>query len=69
MIPEISAGKHVYIHGKGMFCVLVCVAKNYIKDAKSISLAAHDTDYTCAISHTDEREVGEETPRSLPNNL
>lgn len=69
MIPEIPAGKHVFIHGKGMFCVLVCVAKNYVKDAKSISLAAHDTNYGCAVSHTDEYEVGEETVRTLPNNL
>jgi hypothetical protein len=69
MIPDIPAGKHVFIHGKGMFCVLVCVANNYVKDAKSISLAAHDTDYTCAVSQTDEREVGEEMPRTLPNNL
>lgn len=69
MIPEIPSGKHVFIHGKGMFCVLVCVAKNYVKDAKSISLAAHDTDYGCAVSHTDELEVGEETARNRPNNL
>jgi hypothetical protein len=69
VIPEIPPGKHVFIHGKGMFCVLVCIAKNYIGDAKSISLAAHDTDYGCAVSRTAEKEVGDVTPRNLPNNL
>jgi hypothetical protein len=69
VIPEIPGGKHLFIHGKGMFCVLVCIAKNYIRDAKSISLAAHDTDYTCAISRTAELEVGKVTPRRLPNDL
>jgi hypothetical protein len=69
VIPEIPAGKHVFIHGKGMFCVLVCVAKNYIADARSISLAAHDTDYFCAVSRSDDRQAGDMTPRTLPNNL
>jgi hypothetical protein len=69
VIPEIPANKHVFIHGKGMFCVLVCVAKNYVRDARSISLAAHDTDYTCAVSRSDDRRAGDVTPRTLPNDL
>lgn len=69
VIPEIPASKHVFVHGKGMYSVMVCIAKNYIKGAKSLSMASHDTDYTCAVSFTDELEVGDVTPRTLENNL
>ena len=68
-IPEIPEGKHVYVHGKGMFCVMVCVAKNYVKGSKSVSLAAHAADYTCSVSFTDECEIGDVKSRTLPNNL
>jgi hypothetical protein len=60
VIPEIPAGKHVFIHGKGMYCVMVCIAKNYIEGAKSLSIASHDTD---------KLEAGDMTPRTLENNL
>jgi len=69
VIPEIPTGKHVFIHGKGTYCVTVCVARNYLKDSKSVSLAAHDSPYTCAVSKSNEREAGDVTPRTLPNNL
>lgn len=69
VIPEIPSEKHVFVHGKGMYCVMVCVAKNYVKGSKSVSLASHETDYTCSVSFTDEREIGDVTPRTLPNNL
>ena len=68
-IPEIPGGKHVYVHGKGMFLVMVCIAKNFVKGSKSVSLAAHDADYTCSVSFTDEREIGDVRRRTLPNNL
>ena len=69
VIPEIPAGKHVFVHGKGMYSVMVCIAKNYIKGAKSLSMASHDSDYICAVSFTDDLEVGDVTPRTLKNNL
>lgn len=69
VIPEIPAGKHVFVHGKGMYCVMVCIAKNYIKGAKSLSIASHDSDYTCAVSFTDDLKFGDVTPRTLKNNL
>ena len=69
VIPDIPAGKHVFVHGKGMYSVMVCIAKNYIKDAKSLSIGCHDTDYICAVSHTDDLKVGDVTPRTLENNL
>jgi len=68
-IPDIPAGKHVFIHGKGMYGVMVLIARNYIKNCKSLSMAAHDTDYTCAVSNTKGLELGDVTPRTLPNNL
>jgi hypothetical protein len=69
VIPEIPSGKHVFIHGKGMYSVMVCIAKNYIKGARSLSMASHDSDYICAVSFTDDLEVGDVTPRTLKNNL
>ena len=68
-IPEIPAGKHVFIHGIGMYSVMVCIAKNYLKDAKSLSIAAHESDYICAVSYTDDLKVGDVTKRTLKNNL
>jgi hypothetical protein len=69
VIPDIPSGKNVFIHGKGMYGVMVSIARNYIKDCKSLSMAAHDTDYTCSVSHIKGMEPGDVTPRTLQNNL
>jgi hypothetical protein len=69
MIPEIPSGKDVFIHAKGMFCVMVCVALNYITESKSVSIACHDNDYYCGYSSDPAREVGDATVRTLQNNL
>jgi hypothetical protein len=69
MIPEIPSGKDVFIHAKGMFCVMVCVALSYIAESKSVSIACHDTNYYCGYTSDPAREVGDETVRTLPNNL
>ena len=69
VIPDIPSGKNVFIHGKGMYGAMVCIAWNYAKNCKSLSMAAHETDYVCAISFTKEREVGDVTKRTLQNNL
>ncbi len=69
VIPDIPAGKNVFIHGKGMYGAMVCIAWNYTKDCKSLSMAAHETDYVCAVSHIGEYEVGDVTKRTIENNL
>jgi len=69
VIPEIPSGKHVFVHGKGMYSVMVCIAKNYIKGSKSLSIASHESDYICAVSSAKGMEVGDVTPRILKNNL
>jgi hypothetical protein len=69
MIPEIPSGKDVFIHAKGMFCVMVCVALNYITESKSVSIACHLTDYYCGYSSDPAREVGDVEVRTLENNL
>jgi hypothetical protein len=69
LIPDIQAGKHVFIHGKGAYGVMVSIARNYIKNCKSLSMAAHETDYTCAVSNTKGMEPGDVTSRTLKNNL
>ena len=68
-IPEIPTGKHLYLHARGRYCVMVTLAFNYVKDCKSISIAYHEEDYTCGVSFSDEIEVGEVTTRTLPNDI
>jgi hypothetical protein len=68
-IPEIPAGKHIFLHARGRYCVMVALAFNYLKAAKSLSIARHEDDYTCAVSFSKEIETGQVTPRTLPNNL
>jgi len=68
-IPEIPKEKHLFLHARGRYCVMVALAFNYIKDTKSISIARHEDDYTCAVSFSDDIEVGEVTARTLPNKL
>ena len=68
-IPEIPKGKHLYLHARGRYCVMVTLAFNYVKDCKSISIAYHEEDYTCGVSFSDEVEVGEVTTRTLPNDI
>jgi hypothetical protein len=69
VIPKIPAGKNVFIHGKGMYGAMVIIAWNYAKDAKTLSMAAHETDYVCAISHSKTLEPGDVTKRTRENNL
>ena len=69
VIPDIPSGKNVFIHGKGMYGAMVCIAWNYVKNCKSLSMAAHETDYVCAVSSTKDLEVGDVTKRTLQNNL
>ena len=69
LIPELPKGKHIYFHAKGMFCVMVRVAMSYADDCKSLSIAAHEDDYTCCVSHCKEIQPGDVTKRTIPNNL
>ncbi len=69
VIPKIPAGKNVFIHGKGAYGPMVIIAWNYAKDAKTLSMAAHETDYVCAISHAKTLEAGDVTKRTWENNL
>lgn len=69
VIPDIPAGRNVFIHGKGMYGVMVCIARNYMSNCRSLSMAAHETDYICAVSFTKELEVGDVTHRTIQNNL
>lgn len=68
-IPEIPAGKHLFLHARGRYCVMVVLAFNYISDCKSVSIAYHENDYKCAVSFSEDIEVGKVTPRTLPNDL
>jgi hypothetical protein len=69
VIPEIPAGKHLFLHARGRYCVMVVLAYNYVKKSKSVSIAYHENDYTCAVSFSDEIEIGDVTTRTISNNL
>lgn len=69
VIPEIPSNKHVFVHGKGMYCVMVAVAKSYVKGSKSVSMACREEDYVCSVPFTGERQMGDVKIRTLPNNL
>ncbi len=70
VIPNIPTGKHVYMHAKGRFCVMDCIALNYLDEVKSFSIACHEDDYTCCYTTApDEIKIGDVTKRTLENNL
>lgn len=70
VIPEIPAGKHIYFHAKGRYCVMDVIALNFLENAKSLSIACHDEDYFCAYT-TDPSflKVGDVTKRTVENRL
>lgn len=68
-IPDLPAGKNIFIHAKGMFTVMCTVACNYLDCAESISIAAHEDDYVCAFSKKPFFVPGDVTRRTLINDL
>lgn len=69
LIPQLPKGKHVFYHAKGMFCVMIRVALSFAEYSKSVSIAAHEDDYTCCVSHCDDIKPGDVTKRTIQNNL
>lgn len=68
-VPRLPAGRDVYIHAKGMFCVMVSVARCYVDTASSVWLCSHGDDYRCAVSNTPEHHPGEVKKRVIENRL
>ena len=68
-VPEIPAGKDVYLHAWGMYSVMCAVAATLAESARSVFLASHETDYFCCVSHTPEHEIGDSAARTWENTL
>ncbi len=70
VIPALPAGRHIFMHAKGRFCVMDVIAWNYLEDAKSFSIACHDDDYTCCYTtQPDVIAIGDVTKRTRENPL
>ena len=59
VVPEIPKGKHVYISGRGPNYLTTSIAESYAHTNGSVSLFQPGTGYTCAITHSREKELGE----------
>lgn len=68
-VPRLEAGRDLYIHAKGMFCVMVSVARVYAETAASVWLCSHGDDYRCAVSNTPEHYPGKVRKRTVENRL
>lgn len=69
VIPDLPAGRDIFIHAWGMYCVMCSVALSYMDGARSVSIGCHDSDYFCCYSTTADMEVGDVAPRTLDNPL
>ena len=68
-VPEIPAGKDVYLHAWGMYSVMCAVAATLAESARSVFLASHETDYFCCATRTPEHEIGDSEKRTWENTL
>ena len=68
-VPELAPGQDIYIHAWGMFSVMCAVALTYTQTARSVWIASHEDDYTCAYSTTDAFAPGDRAKRTIPNTL
>ena len=59
VVPELSKGKHVYISGRGPNYLTTSIAESYAHTNGSVSLFQPGTGYTCAITHSREKELGD----------
>lgn len=68
VIPPVPEGKNVFVYGKGMFGVMVGVARSYIPKAASVFLAngPEEVPYVCVASSREDIVPGDIRPRSVP---
>ena len=58
-VPPIPNGKHVYLSGRGPNYITASVAEAYAHTDKSVSLFQPGTGYTCSITHSKEKKLGD----------
>lgn len=61
VVPDISQGKAVYISGRGPNYLTVAMAEAYAHTNSSVSLFQPGVGYTCAITHSREKNLGDLT--------
>jgi len=65
VVPEISQGKAVYLSGRGPNYLTVTIAEAYAHTNSSVSLFQPGVGYTCAITHSRNKKLGDLTKDPL----
>ena len=65
VVPEISQGKAVYISGRGPNYLTVAIAEAYAHTNSSVSLFQPGVGYTCSITHSRTKKLGDLTKDPL----
>lgn len=66
VLPDIPEDMHLFLHIEGSAPVQWCVGAGYAGRCRSLSMCTHaETEYTCAVSKTDEYRIGQTTPRRM----
>jgi hypothetical protein len=73
VVPEVPPNKHVFLWGVGATYIQVCLVKSYAPVSASVSLSNFSDQFlygtprfTCTISKTAERELGDVEPMYYP---
>lgn len=65
VVPEIAQGKAVYLSGKGPNYLTVAIAEAYAHTNSSVSLFQPGVGYTCSITHSRSKRLGDLTKDPL----
>lgn len=65
VVPDVSQGKAVYISGRGPNYLTVAIAEAYAHTNSSVSLFQPGIGYTCAITHSRAKKLGDLTKDPL----
>ncbi len=65
VVPEIAQGKAVYLSGRGPNYLTVAIAEAYAHTNSSVSLFQPGVGYTCSITHSRDKKLGDLTKDPL----
>ena len=65
VVPDVPQGKAVYISGRGPNYLTVSIAESYAHTNSSVSLNQPGTGYTCSITHSRSKRLGDLTKDPL----
>lgn len=69
IVPEISQGKAVYLSGRGPNYLTVAIAEAYAHTNSSVLLFQPGVGYTCSISHSRSKNIGDLESDPLKENI